>query len=334
MALTIVVRSGDNDSPPTISFDAPRIVIGRGEGCDIRLPDPSVSHRHASIRQRGSEYIVLDEGSTNGTCVGPVRLPPHTPRVLRSSDLIRIGRVWLEVRLEHVPPTPQPQLATKELALALVAGALRAEGQPGALRVTVFAGPDAGATLDLAEQNQPYVLGRGKGIALPLEDPDASRRHAELTRRGGKLFVRDLGSKNGTRLGDDPLEPEREVPWKPGLHLMIGADVFEYEDPVAEALRELEAAADEKLDDREPIDAPVGADEPELPDAAPRGGVLGDTPGAAPGTAAPLPSVNRRTAPPPRGKPGWRPLDYLIAAVALLVLGSSVLGMFWLFGAE
>ena len=74
MALTVVVRSGDHPTPLKISLDAPRIVIGRGDGCEIRLPDPSVSHRHASIRQRGSDYVVVDEGSTNGTFVGPVRL--------------------------------------------------------------------------------------------------------------------------------------------------------------------------------------------------------------------------------------------------------------------
>ena len=84
MALTVVVRSGDLKSQATITFDAPRIVIGRGDGCEIRLPDPSVSHRHASIRQRGTDYVVIDEGSSNGTFVGPVRLSPQAPRVVRS----------------------------------------------------------------------------------------------------------------------------------------------------------------------------------------------------------------------------------------------------------
>ncbi len=88
MALTVVVRSGDLKSQATITFDAPRIVIGRGEGCEIRLPDPSVSHRHASIRQRGTDYVVIDEGSSNGTFVGPVRLSPQAPRVVRSGDLL------------------------------------------------------------------------------------------------------------------------------------------------------------------------------------------------------------------------------------------------------
>ena len=128
MALTVVVRSGDTKSPPRITFDAPRIVIGRGEGCEVRLPDPSVSHRHATLRQRGTDYIVIDEGSTNGTFVGPVRLSPQAPRVIRSGDLIRVGRVWLQLVIEHVVPTQQPQVATKEIALALVASALSAEG--------------------------------------------------------------------------------------------------------------------------------------------------------------------------------------------------------------
>src|SRR4051812_36771727 len=103
MALTIVVRRGvgrppaeagapGSDEPdaaePALSFDAPRLIIGRGDGCDVRLPDPSVSHRHASIRQRGAEYLVVDEKSTNGTFLAQVRLPPHSPRVVRSGELL------------------------------------------------------------------------------------------------------------------------------------------------------------------------------------------------------------------------------------------------------
>src|SRR6188768_3225820 len=128
MALTVVVRSGDHPTPLKISLDAPRIVIGRGEGCEIRLPDPSVSHRHASIRQRGSDYVVIDEGSTNGTFVGPVRLSPQAPRVLRSGELLRLGRVWLEVRIEHAPVTMSQKIVTRDIALGLVASALSAQG--------------------------------------------------------------------------------------------------------------------------------------------------------------------------------------------------------------
>src|SRR5260221_12915277 len=112
MALTVVVRSSAGESAPRITFDSPRIIIGRGEGCEVCLLDPSVSHRHASIRQRGSEYIVLDEGSSNGTFVGSVRLSAGAPRVAKSGELVRVGRIWLELLVEQVLPTENAPLAT------------------------------------------------------------------------------------------------------------------------------------------------------------------------------------------------------------------------------
>jgi pSer/pThr/pTyr-binding forkhead associated (FHA) protein len=137
MALTVVVRSGDHPIPLKISLDAPRIVIGRGEGCEIRLPDPSVSHRHASIRQRGSDYVVVDEGSTNGTFVGPVRLSPQAPRLVQSGELVRVGRIWLELTIEPVPVTDDAPMATREMALALVSSALAAQGEAATVRLLV-----------------------------------------------------------------------------------------------------------------------------------------------------------------------------------------------------
>src|SRR5215813_1081410 len=104
MPVTVVVRSASPGAAsagevPSLTFDGPRTVIGRGPGSDVRLPDPSVSVRHASLRATGTEYAIVDEGSTNGTWVGGVKLSPHTPRIVKSGDLLRVGRVWLEVAI-------------------------------------------------------------------------------------------------------------------------------------------------------------------------------------------------------------------------------------------
>jgi two-component system, NtrC family, response regulator AtoC len=47
----------------------------------------------------------------------------------------------------------------------------------------------------------PLVLGRGDEADIVIDDAKASRRHAELYLRGERLYVRDLGSRNGTRVG-------------------------------------------------------------------------------------------------------------------------------------
>lgn len=70
----------------------PGAVIGR-EGCDIVLPDPEVSRRHAMIQVEGPVASIQDLGSTNGTYVnghltaGPVEL--------HQGDTLRFGNtVW------------------------------------------------------------------------------------------------------------------------------------------------------------------------------------------------------------------------------------------------
>ena len=321
MALTVLVRSGDAKKPPAITFDTPRVVIGRGDGCDVRLPDASVSLRHASIRQRGTDYIVVDEGSTNGTFVGPVRLSPQAPRVLRSGDLLRLGRVWLELVIEQTPASVNPQLLTRELALELVAAALAAQGEAATARLVVEE-PDTGVDLVLSEFERHYVLGRGKGADLPLEDDDASRRHADVTRRGAQVQVRDLGSKNGTKLGDRPLQPNKSETWSPGVALVIGKHRIRLEDPVSEALRELERAADEPMRVDESVDPP-GVE-------SARGSA---TEAAAPAAAAPVASVPRAAGRTPRQstRQGWSTTDLAVALMAVVVLGLSVLGLVWLF---
>ncbi len=323
MALTVVVRSFDGKTAPRITLDAPRIVIGRGDGCEVRLPDPSVSHRHASIRQRGAEYIVMDEGSTNGTFVGPVRLATQAPRVLRSGDLVRVGRVWLEVLIEAVPPTVNAPLATCEMALKLVSEALAAEGAPSLPRVQIAEGPGAGAELPLEAAGHNYVIGRMKSADLSIDDPDLSRRHVEVVRRGEKVVIIDLGSKNGSKLGEAQLDAGQEIPWPRGESLRIGATRLVYEDPVAEALEQLENAADERIRDNEPIDPPTGVKVTE-PEAA----TTGANALSSGRREAPVSRRPQRTA---RVAPrGWTLADLFVAVLAVVVLGMSIAGLVWL----
>jgi pSer/pThr/pTyr-binding forkhead associated (FHA) protein len=308
------------------------VVIGRGEGSEVRLPDPSVSHRHATIRQRGSEYILVDEGSANGTFMGGVKLGAHAPRILRHGDLARVGRVWLEIRFDGAPPTAQTVLATKELALALVARALDAQGEKGGPRVRVIDGPDQGKSMSLDEPARAYVIGRGQEVDLVVEDADASRRHVQVVRRADQVTVRDLGSKNGAELGGQPLE-DRDRPWRLGETLRIGKNTFAYEHPAIEALAELERAADEKIRADEPIPPPDAAPPAISGDKAPSGtkagkGAVGAT--ATEAAAAPIVEIPHRSEPAKRTKAGWNSTDFIVVLLALGVLALSVVGLFWL----
>jgi len=52
-----------------ISLDNDVITIGRSEGCDIVIPQPTVSLLHARVEQQHDRYLLSDAGSANGTFV-------------------------------------------------------------------------------------------------------------------------------------------------------------------------------------------------------------------------------------------------------------------------
>lgn len=63
--------------------------VGRGEGVDIALPDPSVSRLHAELVRRGPHVYVADLGlSSNGTRVNG---RPVGRRVLADGDVLSFG---------------------------------------------------------------------------------------------------------------------------------------------------------------------------------------------------------------------------------------------------
>ena len=77
------LRSGDE-------YDvAGGVVLGRGEGVEIRLDDPFASSRHARIGRQGDVLVLEDLGSTNGTYLNGE--PLSGPQPLHPGDRIRIG---------------------------------------------------------------------------------------------------------------------------------------------------------------------------------------------------------------------------------------------------
>ncbi|HZR54424.1 MAG TPA: FHA domain-containing protein [Streptosporangiaceae bacterium] len=77
------------DSGDVISLAGEVTTVGRGNGVDIRLDDPSVSRLHAELVRRGPYVYVVDLGlSRNGTRVNG---RPVARRVLDEGDVLSFG---------------------------------------------------------------------------------------------------------------------------------------------------------------------------------------------------------------------------------------------------
>lgn len=71
-----------------VVLGAEPVVIGRLPECAVVLSDPNVSRRHAQVTRQGTEIVVADLQSTNGTRVNGV---PVRERVLHDGDEITVG---------------------------------------------------------------------------------------------------------------------------------------------------------------------------------------------------------------------------------------------------
>lgn len=308
-----------------LCFDAPRIVIGRAAGCDLVLPSPTVSARHASLRHRGAEYVIVDEGSTNGILVGSVKLPSQTPRVVRDGEILRIGRVWLEVLLGvGVPSAPRQAEA---LALRLVREQLRADREDVRPTVRVVAGPDEGQCY-LLEADHEVVVGRSHQCDWALCDERLSRRHVSICHRGGEVWAHDLGSKRGAELDGVSLGPQ-ETSWRPGQRLTIGGDELVLVDPAPEALQELQRAPDERMRPSEFAEPPPGAAADELQQVvqAPDEAAADLEAGEGQPDESDEPPDDREA---PEAHREGHIVEVVIVLVALAVLAASAAGLFWL----
>ena len=58
----------------------------------------------------------------------------------------------------------------------------------------------------------PTLVGRGSHVGIVIDDPSVSSTHAELVRRGGVVWVRDLASTNGTWVNSQRVTGEVMVP--------------------------------------------------------------------------------------------------------------------------
>lgn len=72
------------------------LLVGRGEGCHVRLTAPSVSRRHLRIVTVGDSVVVFDLDSRNGTWVNDERLT--RPVKLDGGDVVQVGTQTFAIR--------------------------------------------------------------------------------------------------------------------------------------------------------------------------------------------------------------------------------------------
>lgn len=94
------------------------LTIGRSDRCSVRLEGQQVSRHHATIAPRGSQWVLVDENSKNGTFVDGASVEE---RALSLQSVVRIGE-WVGVMVALDAESAARGAVTQELAPRVYGG--------------------------------------------------------------------------------------------------------------------------------------------------------------------------------------------------------------------
>jgi hypothetical protein len=140
------------------------------------------------------------------------------PKVTFETDRrLRMGEFGIQARLVKPPESEREEAAQGDLGATMVYSAARPadraedrrEAEPEKHETRALLMMD-GKTFVIDRPNT--VIGRSSRCDFVVEDPNVSRRHAELQRRGADWYVVDLDSTNGVIVNGKQVRSTRLAP--------------------------------------------------------------------------------------------------------------------------
>jgi two-component system, NtrC family, response regulator HydG len=209
-----------------LSLGADRLVLGRGERCDVVIPDPEVSRQQVALWLEDARCHFQDL-SGKGTLLAGAR---RQEGLVENGGDLTLGQ-WRAVFRARSPGAAEEVAATELGQLTELAAT---PDGPGAGRLQAQVRVHHGGQESVHRlQADTFTVGKEPGNDLALPHRFVSGRHLKVTRQGNRFLVHDQHSTNGTWLDGVRLF-EAEVP----LHttLQVGEAQLTLE-PVTTAAR-------------------------------------------------------------------------------------------------
>ena len=186
-----------------LSMGEDRVVLGRGERCDVVIPDPEVSRQHVALHLEEGR-CVLQDLSGKGTIVAGQKV---TDGEVQDGADIALGQ-WRAIfrKTSSVSDGDATEMGPRT---ELIERAEATDSPNVPAQVRLRAGSQE-TTHKL--QTEAFTAGKDAGNDLVLNQRFVSGRHLKVTRQHNRFLVSDQRSTNGTWLGNVRLF-EAEVPF-------------------------------------------------------------------------------------------------------------------------
>jgi pSer/pThr/pTyr-binding forkhead associated (FHA) protein len=173
--------------------------IGSGSGCNVPLQGEGVQDLHVIVTADARGPILWVRSPGNWTHVNG--RPVQEKAILRVGDCISLGAVGLVLRpdTDSAISNALPPAITPEDDMKPAGQETRYRNSPPKALLRGVSGPYFGKVIGIPGR---LVIGRGDDADLVLDEPEMSRRHALIEVTVDSIYLRDLGSANGTYVND------------------------------------------------------------------------------------------------------------------------------------
>lgn len=223
--LRISVSEHGQGPMPELDVADLRFVIGSAPDARVRVPAATAS----------AEHVVIESGAwlarADVVIDGTARAAGARGDVGAGIELV-LGPYRIRVAPAPAGTQASPPQRTESLARELMRGFLGSESAPS---LEVERGPVAGIKRPLPPPVSTVVIGRGEEAQWVILDEDLSRTHAELRRGWDGVTIRDLGSRNGTRVDGKAVIDGQQL--RDGQAIELGKLVLRYRDPAERHLQ-------------------------------------------------------------------------------------------------
>ncbi|MEW6261950.1 MAG: FHA domain-containing protein [Thermodesulfobacteriota bacterium] len=206
------------------------VIIGRSLECDIRIDNPAVSRRHASLENVKDEYILTDLGSSNGTFLNGQ--PLKGTATLKPGDVIGLGK--FELLFQDSPKAAVEKVMggmDMEATMMVDSEAMAKAFQSAPDAVTSVSGPRKLVVLkgeanvkELVIERDVITIGKDDRCDLVVKGFFLDKIEATLTNKQGKHFLNPLGG--GVKVNEEKIDGERLL--KVGDTFSVGKTIIAF----------------------------------------------------------------------------------------------------------
>ncbi|MFH1092234.1 MAG: FHA domain-containing protein [Pseudomonadota bacterium] len=191
-----------------------KVSIGRTPDCDIKIDNPAISRKHATIEFSGDEYILNDLQSSNGTFLNGERIAE--PSKLKPGDVIGLAKFELQFQdspraevekvLGGMDMEATMMVDSERMAKAFQSAPNAAPSTSGPRKLVVLKGE--ANTKELAMERDVITIGKAETCDLVVKGFFLDKLEATLTHKNGKYYLAPFGGSvklNEEKVGSEML---------------------------------------------------------------------------------------------------------------------------------